>query len=211
MAIFISFEGIEGVGKSTLVQTIATYLHHKSIAHCLTREPGGTPVAEALRDVLLNHHAEQIMPQTEALLMFAARAQHVAHVIQPSLSAGEWVLCDRFVDASFAYQGAGRGMSMEVIEQLAEISLAGCRPDLTFLLVAPVELALQRAKKRATLDRFESEAVAFFERVQLHYLARAALEPDRFCVIDASQSLQEIDSQAKHAIDTLLAQVHTAP
>lgn len=201
---FISFEGIEGVGKSTLIQSIATYLTQKNIGYRLTREPGGTPVAEQLREVLLAHHDETIVPLTELLLMFAARAQHVANVIKPSLAAGQWLLCDRFTDASFAYQGAGRGMDQALIAQLAEISQAGCIPTLTFLLVAPVELALQRAKKRATLDRFESEELAFFERVQQAYLDRAAHEPQRFCVIDASLPLQQVAAQAVQAVLKLM-------
>ncbi len=196
MTPFITFEGIEGVGKSTLVQATAKHLAKANIRYCLTREPGGTPFAEQLRAVLLAHHDERILPATETLLMFAARAQHVANVIKPSLTAGVWVLSDRYTDASFAYQGAGRGVDMAVIEHLAGFSQAGCVPDLTFLLVAPVALALQRAKKRAVLDRFESEQLAFFERVQDHYLQRAALEPGRFCVIDATLRLSDVQAIA---------------
>lgn len=201
---FVTFEGIEGVGKSTLVQVIAKHLTSRGLRYCLTREPGGTPLAEQLRNILLAHHSEQIVPETELLLMFAARAQHVANVIKPRLAAGDWVLCDRFTDASFAYQGAGRGVAPVVIEQLAALSQQGCQPALTFLLTAPVELALQRAKKRATLDRFESETVAFFDRVQQNYLARAALEPKRFCVIDASAPLAQVHAQAIKAIERLI-------
>lgn len=197
---FISFEGIEGVGKSTLVQVIAKYLASRQIAFRLTREPGGTPLAEQLRALLLSHHDEQVTPQTELLLMFAARAQHVANVIKPSLALGEWVLCDRFTDASFAYQGAGRGVNVSLIEELARFCQQDCGPDLTFLLVAPVNIALQRASKRAVLDRFEQEQVAFFERVQQNYLERALLEPDRFCVIDASLPLAEVHALAIAAI-----------
>lgn len=201
---FITVEGIEGVGKSTLVQAISAFLQQNAIDCRITREPGGTPLAEALRQLLLAHHDEQVMPATEVLLMFAARAQHVANVIQPALAQGQWVLSDRFTDASFAYQGGGRGIALELIERLADFSQAGCQPHLTFLLVAPVTLALQRAKQRADLDRFESETVAFFERVQNQYLERAQREPQRFRVIDASLPLTQVLATALAALDGYL-------
>lgn len=202
---FITVEGIEGVGKSTVVQAIAQHLQHKNISCCVTREPGGTPVAEDLRALLLAHHQERIVPATEVLLMFAARAQHVANVIQPALQVGQWVLSDRFTDASFAYQGGGRGLSVAMIEQLAQFSQDGCQPDCTILLTAPVNVALERAKQRASLDRFESETVAFFERVQQAYLQRAAQDPTRFRVIDASQPLDKVLTAVLAVIDACLA------
>lgn len=203
---FISIEGIEGVGKSTLVQAIADYLHQHQQRYRLTREPGGTPLAETLRQLLLEHRADEIIvPPTELLLMFAARAQHVANVIKPALAKGQWVISDRFTDASFAYQGAGRGVSTAIIEQLAAFTQQGCQPSLTFLLVAPVEVALQRAKQRADLDRFERETLAFFERVQQAYLDRADQEPARFRVLDAMQPVEQVLAQALQYLAPLLA------
>lgn len=201
---FITVEGIEGVGKSTVVQAITQHLKNKGVSCCVTREPGGTPLAEDLRALLLAHHQERIVPATEVLLMFAARAQHVANVIEPALTAGQWVLSDRFTDASFAYQGGGRGLPVSVIEQLAQFSQAGCQPSRTILLTAPVNVALARAKQRASLDRFESETVAFFERVQQTYLQRAAQDPTRFRVIDASLPLETVLTTVLAMIDACL-------
>ena len=202
---FITVEGIEGVGKSTVVQAITQYLQKQGISCCVTREPGGTPLAEDLRALLLAHHQERIVPATEVLLMFAARAQHVANVITPALEAGQWVLSDRFTDASFAYLGGGRGLPVSIIVQLAQFSQSGCQPHRTILLTAPVDIALQRAKQRATLDRFESETVTFFERVQQAYLQRAMQDAERFRIIDASLPLETVLVEVHTVMDELLS------
>jgi dTMP kinase len=190
---FISLEGGEGAGKSTLAASLAAELQRRGI-HCLrTREPGGTPAAEQLRALLLQRDAEPIPPQAEVLMMFAARAIHLENLIRPALAAGTWVICDRFTDASFAYQGAGRGVSLPLLETLAATTHGDCWPDRTLLLDLPVELGMQRARARSAAgDRFESERLEFFERVRQAYLQRAGHEPQRFCVIDASLTPAEV-------------------
>lgn len=193
---FITFEGIEGVGKSTLIQGLVKHLVEKKYAYCLTREPGGTPLAEHLRACLLEVRDEKVSPMTELLLMFASRAQHLANVIEPALAEGKIVLCDRFTDASFAYQGGGRGVPYEDIVQLAKMVHGHCNPNLTFLLDLDVNAALHRARQRAELDRFESEEIAFFERARQAYLQRAKTEPQRFYVLDASKTPQELIDEA---------------
>jgi dTMP kinase len=188
---FLTVEGIEGVGKSTQIARLSAALKTRGIEPVLTREPGGTPLAEKIRDLVLSAQVEPLPPTAELLLMFAARAVHLKNLIEPHLAAGRWVLCDRFTDATFAYQGAGRGMDANDIRQLESMVQGSRRPDLTFLLDAPVEVALTRARQRnasAPLDRFESERVEFFERVRAAYLARAAAEPKRVAQIDATQT-----------------------
>ena len=196
---FLTVEGIEGVGKSTQVAQLSQSLSGRGIAHVVTREPGGTPLAERIRDVVLdNSRGESLPPTAELLLMFAARAVHLANHVEPNLRAGRWVLCDRFIDATYAYQGGGRGLSAEHIRQLEVMVLGPRRPDLTVLIDAPVEQALQRARQRnagAAVDRFESERAEFFERVRSAYCARAAAEPDRIAVVDASQSVEQVAAQ----------------
>lgn len=196
---FLTVEGIEGVGKSTQVARLSQSLSGRGIAHVVTREPGGTPLAERIRDVVLDNSRGESLPSTaELLLMFAARAVHLANHVEPNLRAGRWVLCDRFIDATYAYQGGGRGVSTEHIRQLEVMVLGLRRPDLTVLLDAPVEQALQRARQRnagAAVDRFESERAEFFERVRNAYLARAAAEPARIAVVDASQSVEQVAAQ----------------
>ncbi len=196
---FLTVEGIEGVGKSTQVARLSHSLSDRGIAHVVTREPGGTPLAERIRDVVLdNSRGEALPPTAELLLMFAARAVHLTNHVEPNLRAGQWVLCDRFIDATYAYQGGGRGLEAEHIQQLESMVLGARRPDLTVLLDAPVEQALQRARQRnagAAADRFESERAEFFERVRDAYLARAAAEPARIAVIDASQSVERVAAQ----------------
>ena len=196
---FLTVEGIEGVGKSTQVALLSQSLSGHGIDHVVTREPGGTPLAERIRDVVLdNSGGESLPPTAELLLMFAARAVHLINHVEPNLRAGRWVLCDRFIDATYAYQGGGRGLPTEHIRQLELMVLGLRRPELTVLLDAPVEQALQRARQRnagATVDRFESERAEFFERVRNAYLARAAAEPARIAIVDASQSVEQVAAQ----------------
>jgi dTMP kinase len=195
---FLTIEGIEGVGKSTQVTRLSGSLRERGIAHVVTREPGGTPLAERIREIVLDSRVEAVPPIAELLLMFAARAVHVANHIEPNLRAGRWVLCDRFVDATYAYQGGGRRLSKDTVRQLEVMVLGARRPDLTILLDAPVELALQRAMHRnagAATDRFESERSEFFERVREAYCERAAAEPDRIAVLDAGQSVEQVAVQ----------------
>lgn len=193
---FITLEGIEGAGKSTIAQFIQTYLQSKNHTVVMTREPGGTPLAEKIRALVLQPNLEPIAPETELLLMFAARAQHCAQVIRPSLARGDWVVCDRFLDATYAYQAGGRGISVNAIDQLAQLTVADLQPHCTFLLDVPVEIGLQRARSRGKgSDRFEQEKIDFFTRVRQVYLERAAAEPQRFVILDATASLDQIKEQ----------------
>jgi dTMP kinase len=188
---FLTIEGIEGVGKTTQVERLSEALRARGIAHVLTREPGGTPLAENIRRIVLNEQGESLPPTAELLLMFAARAVHLANLVEPHLQAGRWVVCDRFTDATYAYQGGGRGLDADYIRQLETMVQGARRPDLTVLLDAPVELALRRARQRnsgAATDRFESERLEFFERVHAVYRARAAAEPHRIIPIEAHDS-----------------------
>ncbi len=199
---FLTIEGIEGVGKTTQIARLSKILADRGIAHVLTREPGGTPLAEKIRDLVLG--SREPLPDTaELLLMFAARALHLQQLIEPSLAAGRWVLCDRFTDATYAYQGAGRGLGDDAVRHL-ELLVQGCRrPDLTLLLDVPVAVGLQRARQRnegtgterVAQDRFELQRAEFFERVRAAYLARAAAEPERIPVIDAGRSADEVTAQ----------------
>lgn len=194
---FLTIEGIEGVGKSTQVARLSANLSARGIAHVVTREPGGTPLAERIRELVLNSRDEAVPPTAELLLMFAARAVHLTNHVEPNLRAGRWVLCDRFIDATYAYQGGGRGLSADPIRQLEAMVLGVRRPDLTLLLDAPVEQALRRAQQRnagAPVDRFESERAEFFERVREVYLARAAAEPGRIALVDATRPADEVAS-----------------
>jgi dTMP kinase len=192
---FLTVEGIEGVGKSTQVARLSRALSERGIAHVVTREPGGTPLAEKIRDIVLHSRDEAVPPMAELLLMFAARAVHLSNHVEPNLRAGRWVVCDRFIDATYAYQGGGRHLSHDNIRQLEAMVLGARRPDLTVLLDTPVPQALQRAQQRnagAAADRFESERTEFFERVRAAYLARAAAEPMRIETVDAAQSVDDI-------------------
>ena len=192
---FISFEGTEGVGKTTLINSLVDYLQQQGKQVVLTREPGGTPLAEQIRQLLLSPQDEAMSENCELLLIFAARAQHIEQVIQPALNAGQWVLSDRFIDASFAYQGGGRGLNVDTIELLRQQFVA-VMPHLTFWLDAPVELGMQRAQKRGALDRFEQEKLEFFQKVRAIYQNRASAEPERFVRLDASQTPAQILEQA---------------
>jgi dTMP kinase len=195
---FVTFEGIEGVGKTTQVARLSGELTARAVAHVVTREPGGTPLAESIRQVVLTAGDETLPASAELLLMFAARAVHLANHIEPSLQAGRWVLCDRFTDATYAYQGGGRQMSAEPIRALERMVQGTRRPDLTILLDAPVESALARAAARnagTPADRFERERGEFFERVRAVYLSRAAAEPDRIVLVDATRSVAEVNAR----------------
>ncbi len=202
---FITLEGSEGSGKSTNVAYIERRLKAVGIDVLVTREPGGTPLAERIRDLLLDHRQSTMSTDTELLLMFAARAQHLDELIRPALAAGRWVLCDRFTDATYAYQGAGRGVDAGRIAALESWVQAGLQPDLTLLFDVPVALGLERAGRRGEPDRFEREAIVFFERVRQGYLDRAATYPERFRVVDAAQSLESVQSGLDRLLDEYLA------
>lgn len=202
---FITLEGIEGVGKSTHLTYIESYLTQREIAVITTREPGGTAIAESLRKVLLNQQEESLTQQAELLLLFASRAQNIAHLIQPALAANKWVLCDRFTDASYAYQGYGRGIPLAEIAGLEQWVQGNLRPDLVLVFDAPVHVALRRAKGRGKPDRIEAENKAFFERVRKGYLERAAQFPERYKVIDASVPLSKVRIQLEQVLVEFLA------
>ena len=200
---FITLEGCEGVGKSTALAYITSYLSKKNIHFIITREPGGTPIAEALRKILLHHDDEIILPITELLLLFAGRAQHIANVIKPALEAKQWVISDRFTDASFAYQGGGRKMAMNQLQILSDWVQGDLQPDLTLLFDAPVEVGLSRITVRGQKDRIEKEKADFFERVRTVYLERAKQFPERFVIIDATQSLEFVQKQIQAALNAI--------
>lgn len=189
---FITLEGGEGVGKSTNLEFIKGHLKQHHIPVVVTREPGGTVLAENIRRLLLDTNSEPISEQSELLLMFAARSQHIKQVIEPALIRGNWVLCDRFTDATYAYQGGGRNMSINTIEWLENLVQGSLRPDLTLLLDAPVEVGMARVKKRGTFDRFEAEKISFFEQVRRAYLVQAELHPERIKLIKANQALVDV-------------------
>ena len=202
---FITLEGIEGCGKSTLARELTTRLAAQGIAVRPTREPGGTPLAERLRDIVLERGSETLTPGAETLLMFAARAVHVQNLIRPALARGEWVLCDRFTDATRAYQGGGRGIEPGIIDALAQLAHRDLVPDLTLLLDLPAEQGLARAQARGGAgDRFEDERLAFFKRVRASYLALAAAEPQRFRILDATAAIDSVTAQAMMALAPLL-------
>ncbi|NNM81628.1 MAG: dTMP kinase [Burkholderiales bacterium] len=197
---FITLEGIDGAGKSTQMEVLKSSLHLNGIEYILTREPGGTPLGEKLRALLLN---ESMSPETEALMMFASRAEHLREVILPALSTGKWVISDRFTDASFAYQGGGRGMDYSRLAVLEDWVQGGFQPDRTFLFDLPVEVARERLMRNESLDRFEQEREDFFLRVRNAYLERAGRFPERFVVLDSSRSPEEISKQIEESIATL--------
>ena len=201
---FITLEGGEGVGKTTNLTFIRDYLQQHNIPVVVTREPGGTVLAEKIRHLLLDKDSEIISEQAELLLIFAARAQHIKHVIEPALAQGEWVLCDRFTDATYAYQGGGRNMRISTIEWLENLVQGNLRPDLTVLLDAPVEIGIERARERGGFDRFESEKISFFEHVRRAYLLQAELHPERIKLIRANQPLVDVQSALIDVIRTLL-------
>ncbi len=201
---FITLEGSEGSGKSTNLAFIHQQLQQAGLDVVLTREPGGTPLGEQIRELLLDHRQQAMHSDTELLLMFAARAQHIREVILPALGRGQWVLCDRFTDATYAYQGAGRGIDESRIAQLEQWVQGDLRPDLTFFLDLPVEQGLARAGERAELDRFEREQIDFFERVRQGYLSQAARYPQRYRLVDASLPLAQVQAQLTQQISNYL-------
>ncbi|HTN32279.1 MAG TPA: dTMP kinase [Pseudomonas sp.] len=202
--LFITLEGPEGAGKTTNREFLAERLRAAGCDTLLTREPGGTPLAERIRELLLAPSAEPMASDTELLLMFAARAQHLDQVIRPALAAGKMVLCDRFTDATYAYQGGGRGLSEARIAVLEDFVQGALRPDLTLVFDLPVEVGLARAAARGRLDRFEQEGRAFFEAVRQTYLRRAALNPERYRIIDAGQPLAGVQQQLERLLPELL-------
>ncbi len=201
---FITIEGTEGVGKSTNLAFVRDWLEAQKIEVVVTREPGGTPLAEEIRGLLLAKREEPVDETAELLLVFAARAQHIAQVIEPALARGAWVLSDRFTDATYAYQGGGRGLSKQTITQLEVLVQGELRPDLTLILDIDVELGLNRARQRGELDRFESETMAFFERVRSAYRARAEQAKDRYAVINAGQDLTAVQADISKVLRAML-------
>lgn len=201
---FITLEGGEGVGKSTNLAFIKTHLEQHAIPVVVTREPGGTYLAEKIRNLLLDNESEKLTETAELLLMFAARSQHIKHVIEPALAAGNWVLCDRFTDASYAYQGGGRNMKASAIEWLEHFVQGALRPDLTLLLDAPVDVGIERARQRGQFDRFEMEQNIFFERVRRAYLLQMELNPERIKLIKANQPLGDVQRSIADALRVFL-------
>lgn len=199
---FISFEGVDGAGKSTHVGTVAQYLRNQGLHVITTREPGGTPLGEKLREILLH---EPMHLETEALLMFAARREHIAEVIQPAIDRGVWVISDRFTDASFAYQGGGRQLALDKLQVLEQWVHADLQPDLTLLFDVPLEVARERLSSGRALDKFEQEKDDFFQRVRKVYLMRAQAFSTRIQVIDSTRPMTEVSEQVEKIIATLCA------
>ncbi len=204
---FISVEGIEGVGKSTNIDVLVRRIEAAGHRVLTTREPGGTPLAEDIRDIVQHRGDEPIPEIAELLLIFAARSLNVNNVILPALEAGTWVVSDRFTDSSRAYQGGGRGIPMETVDRIADWVHGDTWPDLTILLDAPVEIGMERAGKRSAPDRFEQERHDFFQRVRECYLQIASNEPNRFVVIDTTQALAEVSREVEQLADQLTGKV----
>jgi len=202
--LFITLEGPEGAGKSTNREYLAERLRERGVDVLLTREPGGTPLAERIRELLLDPSDEPMAADAELLLVFAARAQHLQQVIRPALAKGSVVLCDRFTDATYAYQGGGRGLSIERIAQLEQFVQGELRPDLTLIFDLPIEIGLARAAARGRLDRFEQEGRGFFEAVRQAYLQRAEQAPQRYRVLDAGQTLAQVQADIDALLPSLL-------
>ncbi len=200
MSKFITFEGMDGAGKSTHLAWFAGALSQRGIDVVVTREPGGTPMGERLREIVLN---EPMRAETETLLMFAARFEHIEQVIKPALNKGSWVVSDRFSDASFAYQGGGRGIAVEKLEQLERWVHPDFQPDLTILFDVPIEVARVRLANNATLDRFEQEKASFYERVRAAYLERSKKHPQRFAVINAAQTSEQVKAELQKIVSAL--------
>ena len=197
---FITMEGGEGAGKSTMMGRVADWLESAGHRVVRTREPGGTDLAEKLREILLDRNNISLSGRAELLLLFAARAQHLEELIRPALVRGDWVLCDRFTDATWAYQGGGRGLPRDEIGSLETLVHGDLQPDLTLLLDLPVELGMKRAARRSQADRFEQESTLFFERVRNAYLERAEAAPERFAVIDAASHMEQVWSQIESVL-----------
>lgn len=203
--LFVTVEGGEGVGKSTNIDCLVGFLRNNGIEPIVTREPGGTRLGEDIRETLLQVRGESVQPMAELLLIFAARAQHIHEVIEPALSAGHWVVCDRFTDATYAYQSGGRGVATETVSRLETLVQGVLRPDFTLLLDAPVAVGMARARGRGELDRFEREEVDFFERVRASYREQAVRDSERYRVIDAAGELDEVQQQVRACGEELLA------
>lgn len=208
---FITIEGTEGVGKTTNIAFIQQWLRSRNVDFITTREPGGTPLAEEIREILLSPRAEKMASSAELLLMFAGRAQHLEQVILPALKRGQWVICDRFTDATYAYQGFGRGMDHDLITNLETLVQGPLRPDFTLVLDIPVELGLQRAGERSSPDRFEQEEIAFFERVRKGYLRLVQRDPHRYLIIDASESLDNVQASIAKALSDFCLSAALSP
>jgi dTMP kinase len=204
---FITVEGIEGTGKSTNVRFVAELVETKGFEVITTREPGGTAMAEEIRQLLLGHGRESVPETAELLLFFAARSLHLENLIIPALDSGQWVICDRFTDASRAYQGNGRGLDMRRIDTLADWVQQGIEPDLTLLLDAPAETGMQRARDRGEGDRMDNEELAFYQRVRAGYLALAERHPERFAVIDASRPLDDVRAQIAARLNAFFSNI----
>jgi dTMP kinase len=200
---FITVEGVEGVGKSTNVDFLAAAIKAQGFDVICTREPGGTPMAERIRQMLLEHGEEPLPDIAELLLFFAARSLHISNTIRPALDAGKWVICDRFTDASRAYQGSGRGLDMQRINLLADWVQEDLQADMTLLLDAPAEIGMQRAEQRGATDRLESEQISFYKRIRAGYLALAEANPERFVVVDAARPLQDVQASIAVALDRI--------
>lgn len=201
---FITVEGVEGAGKSTNIAYLCECLEAAGVEYVATREPGGTPLAESIRDLLLHCDSEEVDGTAELLMIFAARAQHLSRLIRPTLAAGKWIICDRFTDATYAYQGGGRGLGMEKVAALESVVQGELRPDKTFFLDVPVAQGMKRIEGRGDLDRFEREQISFFETVRNSYHALIEDNPDRYAVIDASLPLDQVQSQIRCEVDKLL-------
>ncbi|GMR05870.1 MAG: dTMP kinase [Gammaproteobacteria bacterium] len=201
---FITLEGGEGAGKTTCLKHVEKRIKEAGIDLCVTREPGGTRTGEKIREILLDRGNFDILDETELLLMFAARAQHLNELIRPTLASDTWVLCDRFTDATYAYQGGGREIAFEKIAELEQWVQQGLKPDLTFLLDLPVEVGLERANQRSSPDRFESENIAFMERIRSSYLDIARQEPERVKIIDSSQAHEDVLLQIDDVLNDVL-------
>ncbi len=200
----ITLEGIEGAGKSTQLAVVQGCLEERGIRVITTREPGGSPIGERIRALLLDPHSKGMATDTELLLMFAARAEHIAQKIRPALQQGTWVLCDRFTDATYAYQGGGRGVDVQRVSLLEDYVLGLLRPDLTLLFDLPVASGLSRAGKRSAPDRFESETLRFFEDVRAAYLAIAESQPNRVRVIDADAQLARVSESVRRQVEAFI-------
>ena len=199
--LFITVEGVEGAGKSTNIKVIEEFFSEWKLDYVLTREPGGTQIAEEIRELLLKHHEEQMDAATELLLIFAARAQHLSTKIRQTLAEGTWVLCDRFTDATYAYQGAGRGLDVKLISQLERLVQDNLRPDLTVIFDLDPSVGLERARQRGQLDRIESQKLEFFQRVREGYRNIASREGDRCLLIDASQTRETVRQSLRAALE----------
>ncbi len=202
--LFITLEGIEGAGKSTVIDFIENFITSSGYDVVKTREPGGTAIGEQVREILLNKNNDKLTDDTELLLIFAARAQHLSEIILPNLTSNKIVLCDRFIDASYAYQGAGRGIEQSKINLLEKWVMPDIKPDLTFLLDLDPKIAFERTNKRSDADRFESEDIHFFEKIRQYYLERAENEPERFRVINSELSLEDVQEQIKNILKDMV-------